>query len=86
MFATPAMLPRHFPRAIVGANPSGSPAVLRAARAGTMVRPSRGGWEGRGRIRLGDTLWRVSGPDLAVGTRVRVTAVRDTELVVAEER
>jgi membrane protein implicated in regulation of membrane protease activity len=30
--------------------------------------------EGRGRIRLGDTTWPVSGPDLPVGTRVRVVS------------
>lgn len=28
--------------------------------------------EGRGRIRIGDTTWRVTGPDLPAGTRVRV--------------
>ncbi|KQR75905.1 hypothetical protein ASG25_14525 [Rhizobium sp. Leaf384] len=28
--------------------------------------------EGRGRVRLGDTTWPVSGPDLPVGARVRV--------------
>ncbi len=38
--------------------------------------------EGRGRIQLGDTTWRVSGPDLPVGARVRVTAVQDSDLVV----
>ncbi len=38
--------------------------------------------EGFGRIHLGDTLWRVTGPDLPAGARVRVTAVRDAELVV----
>lgn len=38
--------------------------------------------EGRGRIRLGDTLWRVSGPDLAAGTRVRVVAAENGELRV----
>jgi len=38
--------------------------------------------EGRGRIRLGDTFWLVTGPDLPVGARVRVTAVQDMELVV----
>lgn len=39
---------------------------------------------GRGRIRIGDTLWRVSGPDLPVGTQVKVTSVAtgDLELVV----
>ena len=40
--------------------------------------------DGRSRVRLGDTIWRVAGPDLAAGTRVRVVAVRDTELVVAD--
>jgi len=40
--------------------------------------------EGNGRIRLGDTLWRVKGPDLPAGSRVRVTGVEDTRLVVAE--
>lgn len=39
--------------------------------------------EGMGRIRLGDTLWGVSGPDLPAGARVRVTGVLDTRLVVA---
>jgi len=38
--------------------------------------------EGYGRIRLGDTLWRVTGPDLPVGTRVRVTAARDGTMQV----
>lgn len=38
--------------------------------------------EGRGRIRLGDTFWLVTGPDLPVGARVRVIAVKDMELVV----
>ncbi|MDH6233488.1 membrane protein implicated in regulation of membrane protease activity [Mesorhizobium soli] len=38
--------------------------------------------EGRGRIKLGDTMWRVSGPDLPVGARVRVVAAEDSELVV----
>ena len=38
--------------------------------------------EGRGRIRLGDTLWRVTGPDLPAGTRVRVIASENGELKV----
>jgi len=38
--------------------------------------------EGRGRIRLGDTLWRISGPDLPAGARVRVTAAVNGELTV----
>jgi len=48
-------------------------------RTATLTEPIR---EGRGRIQLGDTLWRVSGPDLPIGARVRVTAVEDSELVV----
>lgn len=38
--------------------------------------------EGVGRIRLGDTTWRVTGPELAAGTRVRIVAARGGELIV----
>jgi membrane protein implicated in regulation of membrane protease activity len=38
--------------------------------------------EGRGRVHIGDTVWRVAGPDLPAGARVRVTAVEDALLVV----
>ncbi|MDF1633755.1 NfeD family protein [Mycoplana sp. MJR14] len=38
--------------------------------------------EGRGRIRLDDTVWSVNGPDLPVGTRVRVVASSGRELTV----
>jgi membrane protein implicated in regulation of membrane protease activity len=38
---------------------------------------------GFGRIKLGDTLWRVKGPDLPAGTQVKVVSVNDLELVVA---
>ena len=38
--------------------------------------------EGRGRIRLDDTMWSVQGPDLPVGTRVRVTASNGRDLTV----
>jgi membrane protein implicated in regulation of membrane protease activity len=38
--------------------------------------------EGRGRIRIDDTVWRVSGPDLPAGARVRVVAAEDARLVV----
>ena len=42
--------------------------------------------DGRGRVRIGDTLWRVSGPDLPAGTQVRVkaAAAADLELVVEQ--
>lgn len=31
--------------------------------------------DGRGRVKIGDALWTVEGPDLGAGTRVRVVAV-----------
>lgn len=37
---------------------------------------------GRGKIRIGDSLWIAEGPDLDKGTRVRVTAVHGTVLKV----
>lgn len=51
-------------------------------RTATLAEPIR---NGRGRIQLGDTLWRVSGPDLPAGTQVRVTAVAETELGLVVE-
>ena len=39
----------------------------------------------RGRIRLGDTLWRVSGPDLPAGAQVRVTGAADADLELVVE-
>ncbi|TPK90048.1 NfeD family protein [Mesorhizobium sp. B2-4-12] len=49
----------------------------------TLAEPIR---DGRGRIKLGDTLWRVSGPDLPAGTQVRVTAAADTDLELTVEQ
>ncbi|MGE0767400.1 MAG: NfeD family protein [Hyphomicrobiaceae bacterium] len=37
---------------------------------------------GRGKIKLGDTLWVAEGPDLPVGAAVRITAAKLTILVV----
>lgn len=37
---------------------------------------------GRGKVRVGDTLWSAEGPDAAKGARVRVAGVRGTVLVV----
>lgn len=51
-------------------------------RTATLSEPIR---EGRGRIQLGDTLWRVSGPDLPVGTHVRVVKVADSDLELVVE-
>ncbi|MFC3208555.1 NfeD family protein [Aquamicrobium soli] len=52
-------------------------------RTATLAEPIR---NGHGRIQLGDTFWRVSGPDLPAGARVRVVAATesDLELVVEE--
>ena len=52
-------------------------------RMATLAEPIK---DGRGRIKLGDTLWRVSGPDLPAGTQVRVTAAADTDLELTVER
>jgi membrane protein implicated in regulation of membrane protease activity len=51
-------------------------------RTATLAEPIK---NGRGRIRLGDTLWRVSGPDLPAGTQVRVTGAADTDLELTVE-
>jgi membrane protein implicated in regulation of membrane protease activity len=51
-------------------------------RTATLDEPIR---DGRGRIKLGDTLWRVAGPDLPAGTRVRVVSAADTDLELTVE-
>lgn len=51
-------------------------------RTATLAEPIR---EGRGRIQLGDTLWRVSGPDLPAGARVRVVSAAETDLELTVE-
>jgi membrane protein implicated in regulation of membrane protease activity len=38
--------------------------------------------DGGGTIRVGDTVWRVSGPDCAAGSRVRIARVDGANLVV----
>ena len=38
--------------------------------------------EGVGRIRVNDTVWRVSGADAPAGTRIRVTGIDGTVLIV----
>ena len=57
-------------------NPRGQSLVGRTA---TLEQPIT---EGRGRIRLDDTMWSVQGPDLPVGARVRVTASNGRDLTV----
>ena len=41
--------------------------------------------DGRGRVKIGDTTWRVSGPDLPAGAKVRVKAATDTNLELVVE-
>ena len=40
---------------------------------------------GRGRVRLGDTMWRIAGPDLPAGAKVRVISASDTDLELMVE-
>src|SRR5271163_1516787 len=40
--------------------------------------------DGRGRLRVDDTVWLVEGPDLPAGARVQVTGVDNTLLQVAQ--
>lgn len=44
-----------------------------------LVEPIR---QGRGKARVGDTVWPVRGPDLPIDARVRVVGVRDGTLLV----
>ncbi len=37
---------------------------------------------GRGRMKVGDTTWRIHGPDLTAGTKVTVTGVKGASLIV----
>jgi inner membrane protein len=41
---------------------------------------------GRGKVRVGDSVWQAEGPDVPAGSRVKVTGARGTVLVVAAER
>lgn len=41
--------------------------------------------EGEGRLKIGDTVWRVTGPDMRAGTKVIVTGAQGTALVVASQ-
>jgi len=40
--------------------------------------------DGRGRLKVDDTVWLIEGPDLPVGTRVQVTSVDNTLLRVSQ--
>jgi membrane protein implicated in regulation of membrane protease activity len=41
---------------------------------------------GRGKVRVGDTLWSAEGPDVPAGARVTVTGSKGTVLVVEPAR
>ncbi len=41
--------------------------------------------DGRGRMKVDDTMWRIAGPDLPAGAKVRVTGIEGTILQVAAE-
>ena len=41
---------------------------------------------GRGKVRVGDSVWQAEGPDIPAGSRVKVTGARGTVLVVEAER
>lgn len=38
--------------------------------------------DGRGKLTIEDTVWEIEGPDMAEGTRIKVTGVNDMMLVV----
>ena len=40
---------------------------------------------GRGTVKIGDTLWRAEGPDAAQGARVKVTGTDGATLMVEPE-
>jgi membrane protein implicated in regulation of membrane protease activity len=40
---------------------------------------------GRGKVRVGDSVWQADGPDVPAGSRVKVTGARGTVLVVVAE-
>lgn len=48
-------------------------------RTATLAEPIVHGW---GRVRIDDTVWKVTGPDLPAGTTVRVSAVNNGDLLV----
>jgi membrane protein implicated in regulation of membrane protease activity len=41
--------------------------------------------DGRGRVKIGDTMWRISGPDLPAGAKVRVKSAADLDLELVVE-
>ena len=56
-----------------------NPARRLVGRVGALADPIE---NGEGRMKLGDTFWRVQGPDMPVGTRVRVVGENHGTLLV----
>lgn len=70
--------------ALFGPSPSDAPSLnLRGqqyvGRVVVVEEPIR---SGRGKVRIGDTLWQAEGADAENGARVKVTGTRDTVLLV----
>ncbi len=63
---------------------SDQPALNRRAQAlvGQVVALERGIVQGRGRVQIADAYWDVSGPELPVGTPVRITGADGMTLLV----
>ena len=59
-----------------------NPARRMVGRAGALIEPIDGGI---GRARIGESAWRVEGPDLPLGSRVRVVGEREGTLLVEPE-
>ena len=57
-------------------------AISLIGRTATLTEPIA---DGRGRVKIGDTMWRVSGPDLPAGAKVRVKAATDLDLELVVE-
>ncbi|HEX9646970.1 MAG TPA: NfeD family protein [Alphaproteobacteria bacterium] len=68
-----------------GAEPTDEPALNRRGEqyVGRIVRLAEPIAGGRGRARIGDSLWLVAGEDMPVGTEMRVVGVKGTVLEVA---
>ncbi len=52
---------------------------------GSVVTVAEAIQNGRGKVRISDTLWQAQGEDAPVGARVRITAVNGTVMIVARE-
>lgn len=74
---------RFFKRKVTDHGPTmNDPLGQFVGRSFTLVEPIV---EGEGRLKIGDTVWRVTGPDMRAGTKVIVTGAQGTALVVASQ-